>query len=184
MEPKKNRVSQVSTLTRVALMAAVLCVLSPFSIPVGVIPVSLSTFGLYLAVLIFGRRKATVVCIVYLLLGFAGMPVFSGFSGGPAKLFEPTGGYLFGYLLLTTVAGVIVDKYPKNHGMCVLGLVFGTICCYAVGTIWLAVQMRISFSMAIGIGVLPFLAGDVIKILSAEWIGMVVRRQLRKAGEH
>lgn len=184
MEQKKNRVSQASTLTMVALMAAVLCILSPFSIPVGVVPVSLSTFGLYLTVLILGRKKATVVCTIYLLLGFIGIPVFSGFSGGPAKLFGPTGGYLFGYLLLTTVAGLIVDKYPKNHGICVLGLVFGTISCYAVGTLWLAVQMRISFSMAMGIGVLPFLTGDVIKILSAEWIGTVVRRQLRKAGQH
>lgn len=182
MEQKKNRGSQTSTLTMIALMAAVLCVLSPFSIPVGVVPVSLSTFGLYLAVLILGRKKATVVCMIYLLLGFAGMPVFSGFSGGPAKLAGPTGGYLLGYLLLTTIAGAIVDKFPKNHGMRVLGLALGTIGCYVVGTFWLAVQMKIGFYTAMGIGVFPFLAGDVIKVLSAEWLGMVVQRQLRKAG--
>ncbi len=178
MEQKKNRVSQASTLTMVALMAAVLCILSPFSIPVGVVPVSLSTFGLYLTVLILGRKKATVVCMIYLLLGFIGIPVFSGFSGGSAKLFGPTGGYLFGYLLLTTVAGLIVDKFPKNRLLCVLGLFLGTVCCYTAGTAWLAFQMKIRFAEAFGIGVVPFLPGDIIKLILAEGIGRSIRGKL------
>lgn len=181
MQKKKEKIS-TSSITMIALMAAVLCILSPFSIPVGMIPISLSTFVLYLAIIILGGKKATIVCGMYLLMGFVGMPVFSGFSGGLAKLTGPTGGYLFGYLLLTTIAGRIVDKFPKNHRICVLGLAIGTICCYAMGTLWLAVQMKISFSAAMGIGVLPFLIGDVIKMLSAVWIGTVVRRRIVRAG--
>ena len=166
----------------VALMTAVLCVLAPFSIPVGPIPISFATLGLYLAVIILGGKKATIVCLMYLLIGFVGLPVFSGFSGGPAKLMGPTGGYFFGYLLLTIVAGWFVDKFPGKRGMCLLGLVLGTVACYVVGTAWLAVQMGISFGAALMLGVVPFLIGDVVKICLATWIGTLIRGRIRIAG--
>ena len=169
-EKRDKRVS-ASTITMVALMAAVLCILAPFSIPIGPIPISLATFGLYLAVIILGRKKSTLVCLMYLLIGFVGLPVFSGFSGGPMKLLGPTGGYFLGYLLLTTVAGYFVDKFPGKRGMCLLGLVLGTAVCYTLGTVWLAVEMEINFGAALIVGVVPFLAGDIVKIMIAMWVG-------------
>ena len=181
-EQKRNKRISTSTMTVVALMAAVLCVLAPFSIPLGPVPISLATFGLYLAVLVLGGKNAVIVCLMYLLIGFVGLPVFSGFSGGPAKLLGPTGGYIFGYLLLTVVTGCFVDKFPGKRGMCVLGLALGTVACYAVGTVWLAVQMELDFCAALMVGVVPFLAGDLIKIVMALWIGNAIRGQIKKAG--
>ena len=166
----------------VALMTAVLCVLSPFSIPIGPIPLSLATFVLYLAVMILGGKKASAVCLLYLLIGFIGLPVFSGFQGGPAKLFGPTGGYFLGYLLLTVIAGLFVDKFPKKRVLCLLGCILGTVACYGVGTFWLAFQMKIDFSNALMIGVVPFLAGDAVKLVLAVWIRMTVRGRIRRAG--
>ena len=180
-QKKNNRIS-TSTMTMVALMAAVLCVLSPFSIPIGPIPISLSTFGFYITVIILGGKKAMIVCLMYLLIGFVGVPVFSGFSGGPMKLLGPTGGYFLGYLLLTLIAGWFVDKFPKKRGMCLLGYFLGTLACYIVGTIWLKIQMKMDFLSALMVGVVPFLAGDVIKMLMALWIGNKIRRQMDKAG--
>ena len=181
-EQKKNNRISTSTMTMVALMAAVLCVLAPFSIPIGPIPISLATFGLYLTVMILGGKKAIIVCLMYLLIGFVGVPVFSGFSGGPMKLIGPTGGYFFGYLLLTLIAGWFVDKFPKKRVMCLFGFILGTAACYVVGTAWLAFQLKMNFASALVVGVLPFLAGDVIKIAVAMWIGTLVRRQMNKAG--
>lgn len=181
-ERKRNKRISTSTMTVVALMAAVLCVLAPFSIPLGPVPISLATLGLYLAVLVLGGKNAVIVCLMYLLIGFVGLPVFSGFSGGPAKLLGPTGGYIFGYLLLTVVAGCFVDKFPGKRGMCVLGLALGTAACYVVGTVWLAVQMELDFCTALMVGVVPFLAGDLIKIVMALWIGNAIRGQIKKAG--
>ena len=178
-QKRKNKFS-TSTMTMVALMAAVLCVLAPFSVPLGPVPISLATFGLYLAVMILGGKRATVVCLVYLLMGFAGLPVFSGFSGGPTKLLGPTGGYLFGYLLLTVIAGWFVDKFPGKRGMCTLGCTLGTVACYALGTAWLVVQMEISFGAAMMVGVAPFLVGDVVKISGAVWMGSIIRRQVQR----
>ena len=181
-EQKVHRRISTSTMVVVALMAAVLCVLAPFSIPIGPIPVSLATLGLYLAVIILGRKKATAVCLMYLLIGFVGLPVFSGFTGGPAKLLGPTGGYLLGYLLLTMIAGWFVDKFSEKNGLCVLGIWIGTMACYVVGTVWLAVQMEMSFQTALVIGVVPFLIGDVVKIIIAVWFGSAIRRQIHRAG--
>ena len=181
-EQKYNKKFSTSTMAVVGLMAAVLCVLAPFSIPVGMVPISLATFGLYLAVMILGRKKATIVCLMYLLIGFVGLPVFSGFSGGVAKLLGPTGGYFFGYLLLTWVAGYFVDKYPRKRELCVLGLILGTAVCYLVGTAWLAMQTQTTLGAAVIVGVVPFLVGDMIKIVVAVWIGNVIRGQINKAG--
>lgn len=184
MDKLQKKKKQISTLTMavVALMTAVVCVLAPFSIPVGVIPVSLATFGLYLAVWILGGKKATIVCLMYLLIGFVGLPVFSGFTGGPAKLFGPTGGYLIGYLLLTMIAGFFVDKFPGKMKYCLLGYVLGSMACYGTGTLWLAVHLKIGFEAAFVMGVLPFLPGDVIKISLALWLGQIVRHAVIRAG--
>lgn len=180
-EQKISKKISTSTMAVVALMTAVLCVLAPFSIPVGPIPVSLATLGLYLAVIILGGKKATIVCLMYLLIGFVGLPVFSGFSGGPAKLVGPTGGYFLGYLLLTMIAGWFVDKLPRKRGMCLLGLVIGTAACYTVGTVWLAVQMELDFGAALMVGVVPFLVGDAMKIFVVVWCGPKIREQIFKA---
>lgn len=163
-------------------MTAVLCVLAPFSIPIGPIPISLTTFGLYLAIMVLGRKRATIVCLLYLSMGFVGLPVYSGFAGGPAKLFGPTGGYLVGYLLLTMIAGLFVDKFPRKRGMCLLGMTLGTAACYMVGTMWLAVQMELGFGEALTVGVVPFLIGDIVKITIAVWIGEIVRKAVVRAG--
>ena len=181
LQRENNKIS-TSAMAVVALMTAVVCVLAPFSIPIGPIPVSLTTFGLCLSVMILGRKKATMVCLMYLLIGFVGLPVFSGFTGGPAKLLGPTGGYLLGYVLLTSIAGWFVDKFLRKRGMCLLGVVLGTIVCYAVGTIWLSIQMDIGFLEALMLGVVPFLTGDVIKMVAAVWVGSVIRNRLRSDG--
>lgn len=175
---KKNEQISTSTMAVVALMTAVVCVLAPFSIPVGVVPVSLASFGLYLAIRILGGRKATIVCAMYLLIGFIGLPVFSGFVGGPGVLLGPTGGYLIGYLLLTMIAGFFVDKFPGKQRFCLLGYVLGTMACYMVGTVWLMVLMTLDLKTALMLGVIPFLPGDVIKMITALILGEKVRRAL------
>ena len=179
---KKNQKISTSTMAVVALMTAVVCVLAPFSIPLGVIPVSLATLGLYLSVRILGGKKATCVCLLYLLIGFVGLPVFSGFTGGPAKLMGPTGGYLMGYLLLTGIAGFFVDKFPGKRVFCLLGFVLGTVVCYLLGTVWLTVQMEIEFGAALLISVVPFVPGDILKMIVALWLGEVVCHRVQRLG--
>ena len=101
---EKSR-STVYQLCFVALMAAVMCFMGPLSIPIGEVPVSFTNLIIYLSVYLLGMKMGTASCIVYLLLGMVGLPVFSGYSGGMAKLAGPTGGYLIGFIFMALICG-------------------------------------------------------------------------------
>lgn len=184
--------NKMQNLTLTALMAAVLCVMGPFTVPVGVVPVSLTNMFIYFVVLIFGKKMAVRSVALYLLMGFVGLPVFSGFSGGAGKILGPTGGYLLGYLILSHVSGWLMEtgfrfknkenrkkseKRKRLSGLNsyknyerqveILSLMAGTVCLYLFGTLWLMYQSKLDFKSALWIGVVPFLAFDIIKIFAA-----------------
>ena len=110
------------------------------------------------------------------MIGLVGLPVFSGFSGGPAKVAGPTGGYLVGFVFLTVIAGFFVEHFKGKLSFAVLGMVLGTIVCYLFGTIWLSMQLNIGFVAGLGVGVFPYIPGDLVKIVLACIIGPKIRR--------
>ena len=169
----KNIKTQNLTLT--ALMAAILCITGPFVIPIGMVPMSLTNLVIYLTIILLDKKRATISVAVYLLIGFVGLPVFAGFTGGAGKLLGPTGGYLIGYLVLSLVAGTILEKIEKVK---ILALSMGTIGLYMIGTMWLMVQSKLSFMSALTVGVLPFVVFDVIKILIAVVLGNSIRKRM------
>ena len=83
--------SKTYEITMTALMAAVTCILAPLSIPIGPVPISFTNLAIYLSLYLLGWKKGTISYLIYLLLGLVGLPVFSGFTGGPSKLAGPTG---------------------------------------------------------------------------------------------
>ena len=165
------------------MMAAVLCVVSPFSIPLPVspVPLTLATFVLYLSLYLLGTKKALMSCLIYLLIGFAGLPVFSGFAGGIGRLVGPTGGYMAGYLFLLAVGGFFLKRAGKNLWLQAMGLTAGTLGCYGFGTLWLCVQMQMDFAGGLAVGVIPYLPGDAVKILVAVVLGQAIVRAVRRA---
>ena len=92
----KNKKLTTYQMAVTALMAAALCVLGPLSVPIGAIPISLSNFVICLTAWLLGPKFGTLSVAVYLLIGLVGVPVFSGYGAGIAKLAGPTGGYLVG----------------------------------------------------------------------------------------
>lgn len=100
-------------MTLIALMTALTCILGPLSIPLpfSPVPISFTNLVLYFSVFVLGTKFSTISYIVYLLIGLVGLPVFSGFSGGPAKVAGPTGGYLVGFVFLTVIAGFFCGAF-------------------------------------------------------------------------
>lgn len=176
--------NKIKTMTMMSLMTAVLCIMGPITLPIPVspVPISLVTFMIYLSVYIMGMRYATISCLLYLLIGFIGLPVFSGFTGGIGRMFGPTGGYMIGYVLMTIISGFFIKRWITKRVLHMVGMVLGTIICYLFGTIWLSIQVGMSFYAALGTGVVPFLIGDSIKIIMAVSIGPVIRKRLKRAG--
>ena len=159
---EKNRVRNMAA---VAVMTALMCVLGPLSVPVGPVPFSLQVFVVYLSVYALGARRGALAVVLYLLIGCVGLPVFSGFAGGPGKLFGPTGGFLVGFVPLAAVSGWFIDRWESN-----------------VVVAWLAKVANLSFDTSMAAAVYPFIPVDALKIVLAILLGRVLRRRLRAAG--
>lgn len=181
METTKT-ITSARQLTLIGVMSAVLCVLGPLSLPVGLVPVSLTNLAIYFTIYVLGRKRGTISYMVYLLIGLIGLPVFSGFSGGFPKLAGPTGGYLIGFIFMAFISGIFIDKFSNKIYICFFGMVIGTIVTYLFGTAWLAYVAHMTFNKALAIGVLPFIIGDLIKIIIAALIGPQIRKRLIDAG--
>lgn len=163
-----------------ALFAAIICVMAPFVIPIGPIPLSLATFAIYIAASVQNWKNGTLAVILYVTLGAVGLPVFSGLTGGIPKLIGPTGGFIFGYILLALITGLIVDRFEKHKWSYPLGMVLGTIVLYACGTVWFMISQNASLGKALALCVIPFLLGDAIKIILASIISPILRMIMKK----
>ncbi len=177
MNTKTLSLSSAKNIAIIGVMAAIICICGPLSVPIGVIPVSLTPLAVFLTVYIIGKNSGTIAYIVYLLIGLVGLPVFSGFTGGPGKLLGPTGGYIIAFILMAYIAGILIEKF-HNVIVQMLGCLAGLITAYIIGTIWLAVQASMTIPAAIAVAVLPFIPFDIIKIVIAVLLGKEIRKKL------
>lgn len=175
--------TKVKQMAIIGLMTAVVCVIAPFSLHISVspVPISLGSMAVYFAVTVLGMKRGTVSVVLYILLGLAGLPVFADFSGGAAKLFGPTGGYIVGYIFLALIFGFFVEHWKNHLGMNIVGAVLGTLVLYLFGTVWLAIQLNLGFVAALWAGVIPYIPGDIVKLIIAMAVGMQLRKALLKA---
>lgn len=175
------------SMVRCALFAALLCIFGPLSIPIGPIPVSLTGLVLYFSVVVLSTKEAVISCAVYLLLGVAGLPVFSGYSGGIGKLMGPTGGYLVGYLFMVAISGFVFHLFYKKGQVVsfvatMIGMILGTAVSYTLGTAWFVFQSETDWAYALSVCVYPFIAIDLGKMVVANIAGRAVRIPLESAG--
>lgn len=170
----------ISEMTTISLLTAVLCILAPISIPIGAVPITLTNVLLYSMLLVFGCKRTLCSYILYLFLGFVGLPVFSGFSGGFAKLAGPTGGYLIGFIFSILLFGLTPRK-TQNKYLPIINLGAGTILFYAFGTIWYCIQMQTPIATALMICVIPFIPVDILKLILAARLAPALRKTLHHA---
>lgn len=176
--------SKIFDITLIALMAAVICVCSWVTIPVGTIPFTLQTFGVFLALRFLGGKKGTVSIIIYLLLGAAGLPVFSNFGAGIGKIMGPTGGYLLGFIFSGLVIAVL-EKFDKQvKYLRIITDLIAMISYYALGTAWFYFFIGKSSGMTVfavlSACVLPFIIPDIVKIALAEIISLRMPKSFKK----
>lgn len=161
-----------------ALFAAITCILAPLSIPIGPVPISFTNLVIYLSLYLLGWKEGTITYCVYLLIGFMGLPVFSGFTGGIGKLAGPTGGYLIGFIPMSIISGIFIEKFRKKKFLCAAGMVLGTAAAYVFGTAWFCRLTGTGVVPALNLCVVPFLPGDIIKIAFALLMGQTLSDRL------
>ena len=167
----KNKRATIVELTTAALMAAVLCVLAPHTLylPLSPVGITLGSFLVYLTGLLLGVRLGCISLVLYLCMGFLGLPVFSGYTAGAGVLFGPTGGFLLGYVPCVAIVGRIAErKFRGRKGTVTffVGTLAGTLGLYVCGTVWFVwiYGGASSLSEAVKSCILPFLIFDSVKI--------------------
>ena len=160
-------------IVNISFFATLLAVCAWICIPT-VVPFTMQTFAVFLAMLVLGGRKGTIVICIYLLLGAVGLPVFSRGTAGIGVLFGNTGGYMIGWLFIGIIMCVIekLKIAVNNKWMKAAGMILGMCLCYFFGTWWfLMVYAKgaeaVSISTALGICVIPFIIPDIIKMVLA-----------------
>lgn len=160
------------------ILAAIICLAAPFSLPIGAIPISLATFAIYIAACTVNFKISTCAVIIYILLGAAGLPVFSAFRGGFHIIAGVTGGYILGYIPCAIIIGLLVGRFENKKWIYPLSMILGSSACWLIGTLWYMIQTESSFVSALAVCVVPFIIGDIIKISAASAIGITLRKRL------
>ena len=168
-------------LAYIALFAVLIAVSAWVSIPFPV-PFTLQTCAVFLALMTLGGRRGSYAVLIYLLMGAAGLPVFSGFQGGLGVLMGATGGYLIGFLSITFLYRILTGKgeSPVQTGLAAL---VGLLSCYFIGTLWFSVGYA---SDSIGgvlsallLCVVPYVIPDLIKLALAFALSRRLKRYLK-----
>ncbi|MBE5835732.1 MAG: biotin transporter BioY [Butyrivibrio sp.] len=179
---RENSSFQTIDIVYIGIFAALLAICSWISIPLTV-PVTLQTFGVFVACALLGGKRGTVSIIVWILLGAVGAPVFAGFSGGMGVLLGSTGGYILGFIF----TGLIMWAFERFVGtalwMKIVSMVLGLAVCYTFGTIWFMyvygrANGAITLAQALAWCITPFLIPDACKIVLAAIISS--NKQIRK----
>ncbi len=165
-----KRKIKVIDIVIIALMTAITVVCSLISLPLGAVPVTFQTFAVCICSGLLGWKKGTLSVMLYLLLGVAGLPVFSGFQGGVSALLGPTGGFALGFVPMSILSGIIIEKAGRKISILLIAYFSGLLICYAIGLLWYMLVYsvgKVGFSAAFSVCILPFIIPDAVKILLA-----------------
>lgn len=174
--------SSIQNNAAIALMTAIICIVGPLTLPIGPVPISLTPFTICISVYVLGKKRGTIACALYLLIGLIGLPVFSGYSAGPAVLFGPTGGYLIGYVVMSFISGHFIDRFSGGYAASFIGMVIGLAALYVIGTLWLSYSTQMSLAASFAAGVAPFILFDLLKIVLSIVVGSRLRSRLGAIG--
>ena len=179
-------------LVLISISTALITVSSWLSLTIGPVPFTLQTMGILAVMLACGGRRGTLSILVYLALGFCGVPVFAGFKGGITVLLGPTGGFLAGFVLAGLVYWLLESiLFKKLMTGTVKTWIFGAlnsvifeVVMYITGVIWFmtvyaAQTGPVGLATVLGWCVIPFIIPDIVKLIAAVVIGERARKLVR-----
>ncbi len=178
METKNARFS-LRQMVYASMFGALTAIGAFIVIPLQPVPITLQTLFTGLAAILLGGNTGALSQVIYVLLGIIGLPVFAGGKAGLGTLLGPSGGYLFGFIIGAYIIGRIAEA-RKQPGVpwLILSLFAGHLIIYTLGILQLSIITHFSLVKALMVGVVPFLPGDIIKILATVFIGVKLRKSL------
>lgn len=173
----------VRKMSMIAMMACIMAVSSWLTIP-SAVPFTMQTFAVFCTLLLLGGKSGLISIVLYIFMGCAGLPVFSGFQGGIGHIVGPTGGYVIGFIFCAVFYLIFEPLYSKNRKLRLVALAGGLVICYLIGTIWFRTVLRLSgtsysFGAAFSICVLPYIIPDLAKLAMAWIISKRIHKEIR-----
>lgn len=146
------------------------------------VPLSMATFAVLLLGLMLSPRMAAATLVAYLAEGALGLPVFApGPISGPAHLLGPTGGYLIAYPAAAALVSYLWRRTGRSFTAALVSATAGSMIILLCGALWLAALTHTSAQGIFTLAVLPFLAGDALKIAAAAGVATGFERLRRFA---
>ncbi|WP_232548277.1 biotin transporter BioY [Propioniciclava soli] len=178
-----------STMTDVALIAVFAGLLAALTlapaVPVGPlgVPITLQTLGVALCAMVLGPWRGAAAVGLYLLLGFAGLPIFAQGNGGLGVLARPSVGYLFAFPLAALLTGALARLVLRRTwasgrrwlGLVGSGLAGSLVFIHPLGITGMHLVGGLPWEAAVAAGV-PYLPGDLVKTVVAAGIAVAVHR--------
>ncbi|WP_062466222.1 biotin transporter BioY [Demequina maris] len=196
----RNRGLTGQSIALVAVFAGLIAAstLVPEVTLIGGVPLTLQTFAIVLTGLLLGPWRALAAVSLYLVLGLVGAPIFANGAAGLVVLTGPTGGYLIGFVLAATVIGALAQLLARRGVLARRGTATASLIgigllsiplVYAVGVPWLVWRTGmpmlptgctsitdIDCVSGLTVGVLPFIPGDILKVVVAGIVAAAIHR--------
>ena len=188
-DTRKNvfeRIQESSTATKLLMsfmMACLTGIMAQIIIPLPwtPVPITAQTFAVLCSGLFLGKKYGCLSQIIYIVLGIAFIPWFGGMTGGLEVVLGSTGGFLLGFIIASYFIGYITERYAKARNFTRMAIVIGIAnfaLIYIPGlaglALWMSYQgMAFSVFDLLMMGLVPFIVGDIVKILGAASVSKV-----------
>mgnify|MGYP002409466326 CR=1 FL=1 len=162
---------KIKSIVRISLFSALICIATVAipPIPIFSIPVTLQTLIIMLTAFFLKPSEAFISVLLYLVLGFIGLPVFSGFNSGIAYILGPTGGFLLSF----PISAFLISYFKGGLSfgrLLIVNILFGIVFVYIIAILWMRIILDISFLSAAS-SLLIFVAIDTGKVILAAFVG-------------
>jgi biotin transport system substrate-specific component len=147
-------------------------------VPLSPVPMTLQPLAVLAVGGLLGPATGVSALIIYIALGVLGLPVFAGGGSGFLHLVGPTGGYLLAFPVAAGVTGALVGPVPRSPLRVLLACALGMVIIHAGGVAQLALLGR-DPSLAMRVGFIPFLTGDMLKVGLAAALILVAAPKVR-----
>ena len=164
----------IRNMTKMAICVALCCVSAYISFPLPFTPgmVTALTLTMNLSAFILPPKQTFIVLVGYVLLGSIGLPVFVGGTAGLGKLFGPTGGFIFAFVMAYPLVSFFKGKNNSLKHYFLVAVLVGIPVTYIGGAIGMMLLLNIDLWQALIMAVFPFIPGDIMKAFVAAWLGV------------
>ncbi len=174
-----KRTSNIQELCTMGVVTSVICIMAQISIPTPLgVPLTMQTFAIALAGIILGAKKGAIATLIYILIGGIGVPVFSNLTGGYQYLIGPRGGFLLSFPMMAFVIGLGSFYLSKWKWSLTLAILLGATLNLTCGVLLFCYTTHSNFIIGITTCALPFIPGEILKMLLAYLLGINIKKRL------